>query len=131
MPAGEAFSENQSAEIDRLLRTAREQTGLHFSVWVGEAPEEMRHYARRLHAALGRQAPIGVLIAVDPAARSLEIVTGAEARRRVDDRTCALAAMSMTSSFSTGDLTSGITSGVSMLTEHARQQRILHEHPPE
>lgn len=131
MPAGSALSDEQSTEIERQLRQARQETGLRFSVWLGEAPEQTRSYARRLHAALGRDAPSAVLVAVDPVARRLEIVTGREARRRLDDRTCALAAMTMTSAFSAGDLAGGITSGISMLSGHARQQPILHEHPPE
>ncbi|MGH3319621.1 MAG: DUF5130 family protein [Streptosporangiaceae bacterium] len=130
MPAGDAFSDDQVHTIRRVLRTARAETGLRFSLHVGRAEGESRVYAQRLHAALGRDAPTAVLIAVDPAARRLEIVTGGEAQRRLDDRTCALAAMSMTTAFSVGDLVGGIISGVSMLADHARREPILHqEHP--
>lgn len=120
MGGGNGFDGHQSAEIDRLLRTARQDTGLHFSVWVGRAPENGRSYPRRLHAAIGPEAPISVLIAVDPVARRLEIVTGCAARRRLDDGACARAAMSMTSVFSAGDLAGGIKSGIGMLADHVR-----------
>lgn len=128
VPAGRAFTADQAREIDRLLRAARDETGVRFSVWVGQAPEQVRRHARRLHAALGREAAAAVLVAVDPVARRLEIVTGVHARRRLDDRTCALAAMSMTSAFGVGDLSGGITSGVSMLRDHARRMPIQHGH---
>lgn len=131
VPAGRAFTGNQVREIERLLQAARTETGLRFSVWVGQAPEQVRRHARRLHAALGREAPAAVLVAVDPVVRRLEIVTGVYARHRLDDRTCALAAMSMTSAFDVGDLTGGITTGINMLRDHARRMPILHEHTPE
>lgn len=124
MPAGKAFSSSQAEDIDRVLRSAERETGLRFSVYVGEAQGEMREYASRLHAALDSDGSTAVLVAVDPGARRLEIVTGEEARLRLDDRTCALAAMSMTTAFSVGDLTGGIISGVSMLADHARRAPI-------
>ena len=46
-------------------------------------------------------------VAVDPAARALEIVTGPGARRYLDDRACALGALTMTSQLVTGDLAGG------------------------
>ena len=136
MPAGSSFTDNERAEIDRVLRAAYEQTGLRFSVWVGSAAADGasgggREHARRLHAALGREATESVLVSVDPSARRLEVVTGVGARQRLSDRTCALAAMTMTSSFEVDDLANGITSGVNMLVEHARQTPTLHEHPSE
>ena len=67
-----------------------------------------------------------MLVAVDPAARRLEIVTGGEVRRRLDDRSCALAAVSMTSAFEAGDLAGGIGHGVRSLAEHARTPPTLH-----
>ena len=118
-----AFTERQASEIRALLRRVKDETGLLFSVYVGSADGDSREYARRLHATLGPEAQYGVLLFVDPAAHRLELVTGARARRRLDDRTCGLAAMSMSSAFSVGDLTGGIVSGISMLADHAR-------HPP-
>lgn len=61
VPAGNAFAGNQAREIERVLQAARNETGLRFSVWVGQAPEHVRKHARRLHAALGREAPAAVL----------------------------------------------------------------------
>lgn len=125
---GRAFTERQASEIRAALRRARQGTGLYFSVHVGRAEGGSRAYATRLHAELGAVAPSAVLIFVDPEAHKLEIVTGEQARRRLDDRTCALAAMSMSTSFSVGDLAGGIISGISMLADHARQSPVIHRH---
>ena len=60
-----------------------------------------------------------VLIAVSPNDRVLQIVTGATARKRLPDRACKLAALSMVASFGGGDLTGGLVSGLAQLADHA------------
>jgi hypothetical protein len=125
VPAGEAFTDRQRDEIGRAIRFARQEGDLPVSVYVGALESEPRSQAQRLHAALDDPAR-WVLVAVDPGARRLEIVTGAEVRRRLDDRSCALAAVSMTSAFAAGDLAGGIVHGVRTLGEHARAPRSLH-----
>ena len=124
--AGEAFSPRQRQEIVRAIQLAQQQCGVRFSVYVGPVEGEPRAHARRLHAELGADAANGVLVLVDPASRSLEIVTGAHARRWLDDRSCALGAMTMTSSFAAGDLAGGIARGLQVLADHARHPRSLH-----
>lgn len=126
MPGGEAFPPRQLAEIERAVRAAEDESGLRFSVFVGAADGDPRAYAERLHAGLGPNAASAVLVLVEPVARRLEIVTGAEARRRLDDRSAALAALSMTTAFTVGDLLGGIVTGVRMMGEHARRPRVLH-----
>lgn len=81
--------------------------------------EGLRATAERLHAALGQRAEDGVLLLVAPGQRRLEIVTGPDARRRVTDRAASLAALSMTTSFSGGDLVGGIVTGLRMLADAA------------
>ncbi|HJY24556.1 MAG TPA: DUF5130 family protein [Actinomycetes bacterium] len=147
MPAGDAFSARQQDEITRALRVAESESGLSFSVYVGALRDgspgaadtivsadasgaSVRQAAQRLHAALGGEASSSVLVVVDPASRHLEIVTGAEAHRKLDDRDCALTAMSMVTAFSAGALTGGIVDGVQKLAEHARQPRTLHLDSP-
>jgi uncharacterized membrane protein YgcG len=124
--AGEAFSPRQRDEIVRAIQLAQQMSGLRFSVYVGPVTGEPREHARRLHAELGADAPRSVLVLVDPANRSLEIVTGSEARRWLDDRSCALGSLAMTSSFAAGDLAGGIARGLQVLGEHARHPRSLH-----
>jgi hypothetical protein len=60
-----------------------------------------------------------VLIAVSPGQRVVEVVTGAAAARRIPDRACALAVLSMTGSFAAGDLVGGIVNGLRQLSDQA------------
>lgn len=118
----EALSQAQSHRIEEALRTARSETGLHFSVFLGDveprAGDDARAAAELLHAALP-DSRSAVLVVVSPGARRAEVVTGEAARRRVDDRAAGLAVLSMTTAFSVGDLTGGIVTGVSMLGDAA------------
>jgi uncharacterized membrane protein YgcG len=125
VPAGDAFTAHERHEIDRSIRGAETVCRYEFSVFVGSSEGESRPFAVRLHSALS--APDrSILVMVDPAARIVEIVTGAEVRRDLDDTESHLAALSMQSVFAAGDLVGGITRGVSMLAEHARGPRMLH-----
>lgn len=125
MSAGEGFTSAERAEIDKAIRDAETMCRYEFSVYVGASEGETRPFAERLHASL--VAPDrSVLVMVDPAARILEIVTGAKARRDLDDAEVKLAAISMQSAFAAGDLVGGIKQGVLQLAEHARRPRLLH-----
>ena len=126
MPAGDAFSASQVKAIERALRQAEQESGLTYSVYVGSPDEDLRQYGRRLFGLMGERASAVVVVLVDPAARRLEILTGDRSARALDDRATALGAMSMTSSFSAGDLAGGIVAGLHTLAEHARQPRTLH-----
>jgi uncharacterized membrane protein YgcG len=122
---GEAFSASERHEIDKAIRDAETMCRYEFSVYVGAADQEARPFAERLHAAL--VAPErSVLVLVDPAARILEIVTGSEARRVLDDAEVKLASLSMQTAFAAGDLVGGIKAGVLQLAEHARRPAMLH-----
>jgi hypothetical protein len=112
------FSTVALVRLDEALRLADESTGLTFSVYVGDLDEPVRGHAEKM---LHQLADPGnsVLIAVSPNQRALEIVTGEHARRRLPDRAAKLAALSMAASFRGGDLTGGLISGLSQLTEHA------------
>jgi hypothetical protein len=66
------------------------------------------------------------VVAVDPGARALEIVTGRTAAAMLDDRTCALSALAMTSSFAAGDLVGGIRNGLQVLADHGRNALTPH-----
>jgi len=119
---GEPFTDGQVREISRACAQASAESGLHYSVFVGPVEGEIRDHAERLHAALGAWASRGVLVLVAPGDRQLEIVTGKESSRRLSDRACALAALSMTTAFSGGDLVGGIVTGLRMLSEAAGRE---------
>lgn len=112
------FTTRQLLRLDEALRTADNATGLVFSVYVGELDEPSRRSAEKLHAQLAEPAR-AVLIAVCPNQRVLEIVTGPLARRKLPDRDCKLAAMSMTAAFGGGDLAGGLVAGIAQLAGHA------------
>jgi uncharacterized membrane protein YgcG len=128
VPVGDAFTQRQADQIRHAIAGARQATGLHFSVYIGQAEGDVRDYARRLHASLGTVADIAVLTLIEPEQRRVEIVTGDIARRRLDDRAAALVSLSMATSFNGGDLAGGIVNGVRMMAESAARPRVLHDH---
>jgi hypothetical protein len=111
----------ESLQIRRAVTIAEKRTGLNWSVFIGSLGAEPRKQAEARHAELGPVAAKSVLIAVDPAAHRLEIVTGEHARTLLDDRSCALAAASMTSTFAVRDLDGGIAYGILAMVEHVRR----------
>jgi len=120
-PPGGPFLPRQLWRIDGALAAADHETGLTFSIYVGDLEEPTRTSAERLHAQLGEHADSGVLLAVSPNQRVLEIVTGSEARRTLPDRIAALASLSMTAAFEGGDLAGGLVAGLRMLADQARR----------
>jgi hypothetical protein len=112
------FSTRQLLRLDEALRLADSSTGLTFSVFVGDLDEPMRQHAEKLHSQLADPAH-SILLAVSPNQRVLEIVTGAEARKRILDRDAKLAALSMAAAFGGGDLAGGIVSGLDQMATHA------------
>jgi len=112
------FNTRQLLRIDEALRAADRETGLTFSVYVGDLNVPVRGHGERLHDEL-TDPDHSVLIAISPNQRLFEIVTGELAVRRLPDRVCALAALSMGASFTGGDLTGGVVTGLRMLAEQA------------
>jgi hypothetical protein len=123
------FTDREREDVERARRIAEADTDLHFSVYVGALGDDSRPTATALHARLTE--PVSsVLVAVDPGARRIEVVTGSMSRRWLDDRACALAILAMTTSFTAGDLAGGIVNGLRTLGEHARHPRVLHLDEP-
>jgi len=112
------FTPRQLSRLDEALTLSSRETGLDFSVWVGELDEPTREHAERLHAGLPHPAE-GVLLAVSPGQRVLHIVTGEHSSRRLPDRAAALAALSMRASLSVGDLIGALVNGLRMLSDQA------------
>ena len=129
MPAGDAFSAGQVHAIERAIAQAHDESDLQYSVFVGTSDGDLRQQGRQLLGALGADGHNAVIVVIDPAQRRLEILTGSTAARYLDDRATALGAMSMTSSFTAGDLAGGIVAGLHTLSEHARHPRTLHSGP--
>lgn len=125
VPAGEVLDFTEKRRLQRAVEVAEELSGLVFSVYVGPGEVPARRHAERLHAALSG-ADGTVLVYCDPAGRALEIVTGKDARRVLDDFDCRLAAVSMQTSFLAGDIVGGLVNGVQQLGQSARHPETLH-----
>lgn len=128
MAPGREFSSGQVRDLQRVIDLGREISGLSFGIFVGDLPSG-RDSAMARHAELA-DAPAAVLVAVDPAAKIIEIVTGSHAVRALDDRSCELAVLAMRSSFEAGDLVGGIRDAVNLLAQRARAPHIVHEDGP-
>lgn len=113
------FTPVQLARLDEALTLSARTAGLNFSVYLGDLGQDTRDTAEDLHASHDAVASQSVLIAVSPGQRRVEIVTGDEAARRLPDRACNLAVMSMVASFKEGDLIGGLVSGLRMLCDQA------------
>ncbi|MDQ1740371.1 MAG: hypothetical protein QOE53_2023 [Pseudonocardiales bacterium] len=113
------FKPAQLARIDEALTLASRETGLLFSVYVGDLGQSSRATAEAMFATLAGRHHAPVLVAISPAQRRLEIVTGGESARRIPNRTAGLAALAMRGSFSNGDLTGGIVTGLRQLADAA------------
>ena len=112
------FTPVQLSRLDESLTLATRDTGLRFSLYIGDlGPDEPARVAE-LHEGLpdSREA---VLIAVSPEQRVVEVLTGPDARLRLPDRGAKLAVMSMVASFKEGDLFGGLLSGLRMLADQA------------
>jgi len=118
-PPNLPFRSAELAQLDEALTLSSRETGLDFSLYVGSMDEPTREFAEHLHVGLGDKAANGVLVAVSPGQRVLHIVTGEQSVRRLPDRSCALAALSMRASFTVGDLTGGLVNGLRMLSDQA------------
>lgn len=129
MQDGDVFTEAQRHEIDRVVTEAREVSGWVYSVHVGVADGASRAFAETLHGDLPNPSR-SVLVQVDPQRRTLEIVTGGDVRRVLDNRAAALVAVTMQSAFASGDLIRGLLNGLQQMAQLARAPRSLHTDTP-
>ncbi|MBB5856080.1 DUF5130 family protein [Amycolatopsis umgeniensis] len=119
-PAGpiSPFTTQQLARLDEALTLASRETGLDFSVYLGDLGEDTRVTAEGLLASTEDPAD-AVLVAVSPGQRAIEIVTGSQAKHRLPDRGAKLAVASMVASFKEGDLIGGVVNALRMLSDQA------------
>ena len=121
------FSYRELARLDEALTMSSRETGLRFTLYIGDLGPRTRIRAEELHARGGDPAD-SVLLAVSPGQRVIEVVTGASAARRLPDRACALAVLSMTNAFAAGDLVGGIVNGLRQLSDQAGHPRASRGH---
>lgn len=114
------FDVKELLHLDEALSAAeRDGGGLHYSVYVGPLHDPVRGAAEAMHDRLA-DPDKSVLIAVSPAQRKLEIVTGKVAQDKIPDRSAALVVFSMEAAFGAGNLCEGVVTGLRMLAETAR-----------
>ena len=116
------FTPVQLSRLDEALTLASRDSGLRFSVYLGDLGAKPTDTAQRLQGQM-EGSDESVLVAVSPEQRVVEVVTGSEARVRLPDRGAKLAVMSMVASFKEGDLLGGLLSGLRMLADQAGSRR--------
>jgi Domain of unknown function (DUF5130) len=120
--AEQPFTPVQMARLDEALTLTSRETGLRFSVYLGDLGPDPSARVAELHDQLEGSSE-AVLVAVSPEQRFVEVLSGAEARSRLPDRGAKLAVMSMVASFKEGDLLGGLLSGLRMLADQAGGRR--------
>ncbi|MGH3613139.1 MAG: DUF5130 family protein [Pseudonocardia sp.] len=116
--ADEPFTPVQLSRLDEALTLASRDTGLRFSVYLGDLGASPNVRAAELHGELEGSAEV-VLVAVSPEQRVVEVLTGPAARLRLPDSGSKLAVMAMVASFEEGDLFGGLLGGLRMLADQA------------
>jgi hypothetical protein len=124
----QVFSYHELARLDEALTMSSRETGLRFTLYIGDLGPKTRLRAEELHSLSGAHPTDSVLIAVSPGQKVVEVVTGATAARRMPDRACALAVLSMTTTFANGDLVGGIVGGLRQLSDQAGHPAGLRTH---
>jgi hypothetical protein len=113
------FSYRDLARIDEALTMSTKETGLRFTLYIGDLGRDTRATVEDMHQRSGGDVSNGVLVAISPGQKVLEIVTGTSAARRLPDRACALAVLSMTNRLGSGDLVGAIVNGFRQLSDSA------------
>lgn len=113
------FNDKDMDRLSEALTMSSWETGLDFSIYIGEIGEDRRATVAKLHRSFGATAPNTCLIAVSPNERVVEIGVGEVAAKRLPDRSCNLAVLAMTANFDGGDLVGGLVNGLRMLSDQA------------
>ena len=122
------FSYRELARLDEALTMSSRETGLFFNLYIGDLGAQTRVRAEELFEHSGGNLAESVLLAISPGQRVVEVVVGAAASRRLPDRACALAVLSMTNAFASGDLVGGIVNGLRQLSDQAGHPAALRRH---
>jgi hypothetical protein len=117
--SAEPFTSRQLQRLDGIIADAESATGLRFAAYLGDLGEDSRATAEQIVASFGDDAAYTALVAISPAQRIVEIVTGTEAALRISERGARAAVLSAIASCGDGDLYGGLTNGIRILTDHA------------
>lgn len=106
------------ARVADSRRQAEAISRLQFSVWVGDTDQPSRAHAERLHAG-SRNPEKTVYLVCNVKQRTLEVVTGANARQTLTDQECAMATDSMRGLLADGQATEALVLGLEHLSSYA------------
>jgi hypothetical protein len=115
-------------DLTRSVKLAREISGLAFGAFIGKLPEG-RDSAIARHAQLPA-AESAILVAVDPDARTIDIITGKDAHIFLDDRSCEFATLAFVSCAGAGDIVGGVREALVVMAEHARAPKVYNLEEP-
>ena len=113
------FTTRQLLRLDEALRVADQQTGLTFSVYIGELEEPVRDTPRSCTSRSSDPADGGADRGVAEPAACWRSSPATRPASGISDRDAKLAALSMAASFAGGDLAGGVLSGLDQLATHA------------
>ena len=113
------FSLGDMDRLSEALTMSSRETGINFSVYIGDLGPDRRGALAERHRSFGAEAADTCLIAVSPNEKAVEIAVGERAAKRLSDRSCQLAVAGMVSSFEGGDLVGGIVNGLRLLSDQA------------
>lgn len=108
------FSAEERVRMDRTLTEATRRTDILWTVHIGELGPDPAARARELQASLPQSAR-GVLVAVSPNEKVIEIIGGDAVADRFDDRVAQLGVSAALASFKLGDLIDGLVSAVRVM----------------
>lgn len=127
--AGEAFSFLSQQRLDEAVAAFGQQTGLAASVYVGTVDGELEAFADACIALIPEHREGVILIVVDPGRRQTVVRTAGPAVDRLSEGSCALAVLSMTTSFGVGDLVGGLVVGLRMLADATTDPPTRYDRP--
>lgn len=128
--AGEAFSFLAQQRLDEAVAAFELQTGISASIYVGATVGELEAFADTSIGLMPEQPAGLVLIVVDPGRRQTVVRTAGAAVDRLSQGSCALAVLSMTTSFGVGDLVGGLVVGLRMLADATTEPLSRYGRPP-
>lgn len=117
---GATFSQSEIDAFERALVEAEDRSGMRFALYVGGPESEPKEFATTLLS--GQREPAStVVLVVDPDSRAVQIATGTEAARRINDADCDLAAANIQYESDRAGLASGIVNALNLLGGGGRE----------
>lgn len=120
--AGQAVAGNalrltrrQHRRVVRSVERAERTTGTQFCVYLGPTTEDPRAHAEAMFEEAKLHTRPAILVLVAPEGKRVEVVTSAEMRSRVSDRTCSEVIEAMAGYFARSDIAGGIVAGIQQL----------------